>query len=336
VEQRGQLVEQVEHSGVGPVHVLEHEQGRLACRERLHEPPRGAEQRRAVGRLSSGSEGDQRGEMRRDLRRILRPDQRFDRGAQLVRCRLLRVGVEDAGHLLHVRAEGGIRRARAVRRRPSSQRAAAQGAHALAELEGEARLPDAGRAEERHELRAALVDDAAPDAGEQLELPLPADHGGLRKPPLAGVRDRLHGEPDADRLSLSACDDRVACRVLDRASSAAVGLLADDDAVHRCVHLQPGGGVDDVAGDHRLAELRPGSERRDRLARVDRDPDLEVELRVGVVEVVDRVADRERGAHRSLRVVAERDGRAEDGHDRVADELLDMPPKRSISTRTRA
>ena len=39
--------------------------------------------------------------------------------------------------------------------------------------------------------------------------------------------------------------------------------------------------------------------------------------------LADRVADRERRAHRALGVVLVRDRRAEDGHHRVADELLD-------------
>ena len=80
--------------------------------------------------------------------------------------------------------------------------------------------------------------------------------------------------------------------------------------------LQPGRGVDDVAGDHRLSERGPRAEIDERLAGVDRDPQLKVRSRNGV-------ADRDRCTHRALRVVAERGRRAEDRHHRVADELLD-------------
>ncbi len=53
------------------------------------------------------------------------------------------------------------------------------------------------------------------------------------------------------------------------------------------------------------------------------DPDGETERRVFAVQLRDRLADRERGADGALRVVLVRDRSAEDGHHRVADELLD-------------
>ena len=59
------------------------------------------------------------------------------------------------------------------------------------------------------------------------------------------------------------------------------------------------------------------SERDERLAGRDADPDLELAL------LGERVADRERRAHRALGVVLVRDRRAEHRHDGVADELLD-------------
>ena len=82
--------------------------------------------------------------------------------------------------------------------------------------------------------------------------------------------------------------------------------------------LQARRGVDDVAGDHRLALLRARVERHDRLAGVDRD------ARRRCRSVASRpVADGERRAHRPLGIVSVRDGRAEQAHHRVADELLD-------------
>ena len=80
--------------------------------------------------------------------------------------------------------------------------------------------------------------------------------------------------------------------------------------------LQTRGSVDDVAGDHRLAERRPRAERDERLAGVDGDAELES-------AAADAVAHGQRRAHRPLRVVAEGGRRAEHRHHRVADELLD-------------
>ena len=103
-----------------------------------------------------------------------------------------------------------------------------------------------------------------------------------------------------------------------------VGLLADDDAVHRRRGLQARGGVDDVARDHRLAERGPGAEGDDGLARVDGDPDLQV----ASGELARDVADDECGTHGTLGVVAVGERRAEDAHHRVADELLDDASER--------
>ena len=61
----------------------------------------------------------------------------------------------------------------------------------------------------------------------------------------------------------------------------------------------------------------------ERLAGVDADADLEIEPLVLGVQLVDRAADRERGANGALRVVLVRDRRTEQRDDRVADELLD-------------
>ena len=69
--------------------------------------------------------------------------------------------------------------------------------------------------------------------------------------------------------------------------------------------------------DHSLTRIRAGTERNERFAGGDPDPDLELAL------LGERVADRERGADSSLRVVLVRDRCAEHRHDRIADELLD-------------
>ena len=90
-----------------------------------------------------------------------------------------------------------------------------------------------------------------------------------------------------------------------------VGLLADDDRRSTGARrLQPRGGVDHVAGDHRLAERGPRAERDDRLAGVDRDRGSAGRAALPVQP--HDVAHDERRAHRALGVVAVRDRRAED------------------------
>src|SRR6185436_9707058 len=87
--------------------------------------------------------------------------------------------------------------------------------------------------------------------------------------------------------------------------------------------LESRGRVDDVPGGHPLPELRPGAERHERLARVDGDPYFELERRIRLVELDDRLADRDRRANRSLGIVFVRHRCAEERDDGIADELLD-------------
>jgi len=68
---------------------------------------------------------------------------------------------------------------------------------------------------------------------------------------------------------------------------------------------------------------RPGRERHDRLPRVDRQPGVEAERRVGLVHLGERLPHGKSGPHGAFRIVAVGGGSAEDAHDRVADELLD-------------
>ena len=94
-----------------------------------------------------------------------------------------------------------------------------------------------------------------------------------------------------------------------------VGRLVDQHTVDGRGALEARGGVDDVPGGHALACIRLCIELHKRLA--GRDPHTQLE------PLVDReLADGERGPYGTLGIVLVRDGRAEERHHRVADELL--------------
>ncbi len=156
-------------------------------------------------------------------------------------------------------------------------------------------------------------------AAKQFELAFTADE---RRPRLRGdihaeARACLHNLPDRNRLSLALRLDRRRVAVLDHPLGRPVGGLADQDAVDGRSRLEAGSRVDDVAGNHALAECEPRSQRYERLAGGNGEPDLELAL------LADPVPDRQRGPDSPLGIVLVRDRRAEDGEHRVPDELLD-------------
>jgi hypothetical protein len=126
---------------------------------------------------------------------------------------------------------------------------------------------------------------------------------------------RLQRLPDRERISLAFRLHRRCLAVFDGVSGSSVRRRADEDAVDRRRRLEPRSRVYDVAGGHSLPCLGPGAKRDEGLARGDAKAQLEPLL-------LGELADGERRSHRALRVVLVSDGRAEDGHDRIADELL--------------
>jgi hypothetical protein len=156
-------------------------------------------------------------------------------------------------------------------------------------------------------------------ACDDVELLLPPDErrldllGDVDAEPSAGVDDL----PDGNRLDLAFRFDRLRFSVVDRLLRRVKGDLVDEDRVLRRRGLEPRGGVDDVAGRHPLAHLRPSVQKHEHFAGRDADADLQLGF------LPRPVADRERGADGPLRVVLVRGRRAEERHHRVADELLD-------------
>jgi hypothetical protein len=67
--------------------------------------------------------------------------------------------------------------------------------------------------------------------------------------------------------------------------------------------LEARGRVDDVPRHDSFALGRTGSERHDCLTRIDSDADVQIQLRVTLVQLENGVADRERSADAALGVV---------------------------------
>jgi hypothetical protein len=191
----------------------------------------------------------------------------------------------------------------------------------LEELPDEAALADPRNADERHELRLALLPHSPERRGQRVQLTCAPDE------PRTAVLPDVHAEARAcldrfphrhgSRFALRL--DGLRLVIVDHVPGRALRLLADENPVHRSRGLESRRGVDDVAGDDPLAGLGPCVERDERFAGVHCDPHLDVPL------LARPVADRERRPYRPLGVVLPGDRRTEDRDDGVADELLDRP-----------
>ncbi len=104
------------------------------------------------------------------------------------------------------------------------------------------------------------------------------------------------------------------------------GLPEHDRARFGHVLLEPGGDVDGVA-ENRVVDTgrRPDVTHHDR-SRVHRHPDLDAVETFGLafaVPDIERLQQLDGRTHRPLGVVLLRQRRAEEGHDRVADEIIE-------------
>ena len=194
-----------------------------------------------------------------------------------------------------------------------------------AQLGDEARLPDSGLADHRHELHRELLRRPLEDADQERLLELAADERGPEA--LADVaaeaRARRLRAPERKRRRLPFHRYGRQRLVVENPARRPARLLADGDGIYRRGALDPGGGVDDVAGDDPLSLLGPCADGDHRLAGVDPDPHPQLEPRLGLVQLGDRLEDPQARPHRPLGIVLVRDRRPEGGHHGVADELLD-------------
>jgi hypothetical protein len=155
------------------------------------------------------------------------------------------------------------------------------------------------------------------------ELRFTSNERGTGGPRAQGARDDVENAIGALRTFLPLEGERGERLGADRIPGQAVGRVADQDLPRTGAALETLGGVDGVARDQRVAPTRVA---HDHLARVDPDANgdafaeqtLELDVQEG--QRVSHLCSR---AYRPERIVLMQDRCAEDGHDRVADELAD-------------
>ena len=307
--------------------VLEDENRRGLLRQRFDQSASREEQRVPVADLVTAAGADQQREMRRDFCRFA-VEQARDRTLELFDGRSRGVRVEHACDLLQLGPERTVRRDLAVGERTASDHPRSFIRGKTGELAREPRLADSRGTEHRDQVRASLGDDPFPDSAEHRELGDATEHRDAPLCTLAGRNSSGNGAPHPDRGLLSLGDDRVCLLEVDHGACRPIGLVADQDAVRRCRFLHPRRRVHHVARHHSLPLRHARSEGHERLAGVDRDPHLEIEVGIGRIHRLNSPAHRQCGANSALRVVAVGDGHAEHRHDRVADELLDGSAER--------
>ena len=160
----------------------------------------------------------------------------------------------------------------------------------------------------------------------QAQVLLAPDERGLKlvaAARAATLRNDPQRAPRADALGLALHRQLAQRLIRDRAVSRPIRPLADEDAVGRSATLQARRHVDDVAGDHALADRAQGHRGlAGGDARTDREPRR---VRICEREGADHVDELERRSDRALGVILVGGGRAPHGDHGVADELLDDP-----------
>ncbi len=326
-----EVADELEQPAVGPLEVLEHEDDRAERRDALEErSPRGEQLPGAASIaariLAQPEQGHEPG--LDPLSFGVVRDVLGQRGAELLE-RLDRViGLGDPRPRPDHLAERPERDAVADRRGPALMPVdrLGQPVDVLLELPGQARLADAGRPDDRHDPDPRLARRRVEQVLEQAQLVVATDERRLERLGPAGPAPAGHdpqrspGTEGGPALHLDLTDRLER----DRPRGRPVGRVADEHRASLGGRLETGRGVDEVAGDHRLAGIPDGNRR---LAGQDPDPQgrwpvAARELRYGVNEL-------EAGPDRLLGVVLAGDRCAPDRHDRVPDELLDgaaVPP----------
>ena len=318
-----EVVEEVDHAGVRPLQILhDHDDGQVLGEALEEEAPAGEE-------LLAGEHLGRR-----------QPEQLPDAGGdELTVGGIGDPSLEPGAETLGYDVEGVVLadeqpRPDHLRERPVAdalavgeaatgvpEDVAGEAVDVLEELPGEAGLPDTGHARDEHEAGGAALGGSVEELLHQAEFVVPPAERRLEDPGALRAGDGGH---DAGRL-IEAEGLALAFQVVlagvgvgdGRRRGVSCGLVdvAGAGGGHR---LDPGSGVDAIADDEAfLRRLRRGRLAGD-------DADAGAQLR-GVLVAVggDGGEELEGGTHGALGVVLVGDGRTPDGHDGVADKLLD-------------
>ncbi len=305
-----QVLDHLEQALVGPLHVLEDQDERLGVCELL-----GPAQRRPgdLGVRPDPLGGPEQSE--RDAEQV-GDGIALARDAELLEGLGRRVVVRDPGRGLHHRGDRPVRDPLAVGQRATGEHG--RPLDAVRELGDQARLADAGVAEDGHEVGPPVAQRAVVRVLQQLELRLATDERRLAAPLARG--EHPFRPPRPDRL---ARPDLERARILgvDRTGGQPPGAGAERDRPRRRGLLEPRGEHDRFAGhEGRIAVAD------DDLSRLDAGARLEAEL-------VDRLEHGEGRAHGAFGIVLVRLRHPERRHDGVAGELLHRPPVQRYARR---
>ena len=192
----------------------------------------------------------------------------------------------------------------------------------LVELPQQARLADPRLAADRHQARGAVFDRAVEEILEQPQIAVATDQRRLQPTLALGTahaRDDTYGPPQVERFGLAF--DRVLAGVLvgDRKRGRLARDAVDEHGPRVRRRLGPRRGVDAVTDDKSF----PRPIHRGRPAGHDPTPGGQLRKADRLPERAHRLDQLEPRTDRPLGVVLARHRRTPDGHDRVADELLE-------------
>ena len=191
----------------------------------------------------------------------------------------------------------------------------------LQELPAEPALADAGGAHDADQADPPLAAGGVEELLQEPKLDVAADERRLERVGTTAPTPLGHdtsGTPRRESGGLALQLVFAGGLEGDRRAGGAHGRLADEDRARIGDALEPGGGVDEVAGDHALVRCAERDRRlpgQDPGARLDAGP-----------QAANRVDQVERRPHAALGVILLRSRGTPHGHDRVADELLDGSP----------
>ena len=301
--------------------VLEHHDDRSRRREPLEERPPGSEELLRAGPGLDTQESEKR---RLDplslfsVRHVGR-----ERLGHLDPGRRIVVGLQEASPAPDHLAERPEADPVAVCRAPSVMPPGGvdEAIDVLEELPREPSLADPARADDAHQPGPVLATGRMEQLLEQAQLVVAADEWSfqhVRPIATADLGNHPDGPPRGHRGCLALEHLIAGGHELDGLSGGSLGRLADEDGAWLGRGLKPACRVDEVAGDHPLAD-RPERDRR--LAGQDSGPGLDP-----WAEPLHRVDELKAGPNGSLGVILVGRRCAPDRHDRITDELLDRSP----------